>query len=69
MPELRLQKARESLPADYRFGDMGPYRLRAEAVGTTGIAVRFVRSYTILTPLAALNALPLHDSETSSRCR
>ncbi len=42
MPELRLKKARESLPSGYRFGDAGP---------TTGLLETMRRRFTRCVPL------------------
>ena len=54
MPEQRLARARESLPADYRFGDAGRPRIvertateiMARARGEN-IQIRYLKSYDI----------------------
>ncbi len=60
MPDLRLQKARESLPADYRFGDAGKPAIR----------IRFLLAYDIHAPEAAKELRAVHEAtQNENPCR
>ncbi len=47
MPENRLAKARRSLPIGYQFGDAGKRKGYQFGSASQGLAIRFLREWTI----------------------